>query len=335
MLDAFALVVLAQAFDERPQQSQRGFGMGGNGGGRRHGAFYGINGVGSDGSFAMAEPEEWNRLCAEQVRQQDYDHYLCGLFAPEEQRQGLYALYAFNAEIARTPELVSEPLLGRIRLQWWRDAIAAAYQGGGPHHQVVQALAQTIARFSLPRAPFDAMLDAREAEVENEPIADYIALERLAEATAGGLAALSLVCLGATQPRAQQAGRHVGIAYALIGLLRAVPFHAAQRRSYLPQDRLAAAAVSVDALFEGRKQAGLPVVAAGVAAEARRHLRLARRLRVGIPKVALPALLPATLLDGYLARLARQKYDVFSPKIDLPPLARQLRLAWKASIRRF
>jgi NADH dehydrogenase [ubiquinone] 1 alpha subcomplex assembly factor 6 len=283
----------------------------------------------------MAEQEEWNRLCAEQVRQQDYDHYLCGLFAPEEARAGIYALYAFNAEIARTPELVSEPLLGRIRLQWWRDAIAAAYEGGGPHHQVVQALAQAIARFALPREEFDAMLGAREAEVENQPIEDYPALERLARATAGGLTALSLICLGARQARALRAGRHIGIAYALTGLLRAVPFHAAQQRLYLPQDRLNAAGVSVQALFDGKRQAALPVVVAGIAAEARRHLRTARRLRVGIPRTALPALLPATLLDGYLARLARQKYDVYSPKIDLPPLARQLRLAWKASMRRF
>lgn len=281
------------------------------------------------------ELEEWNRLCAEQVRQQDYDHYLCGLFAPEEQRQGLYALYALNAEIARTPELVSEPLLGRIRLQWWRDAVDAAYQGGGPRHQVVQALAQAIVRFDLPREEFDAMLDAREAEVEGEPIEDYTALERLAQATQGSLTMLSLACLGALQPRALQAGRHVGVAFALTGLLRAVPFHAAQRRLYLPLDRLQAAGVSVEALFEGRKQAALPVVIAGVASEARRHLRLARRLRIGIPRLALPALLPATLLDGYLSRLARQKYDVYSPKIDLPPLARQLRLAWKASMRRF
>lgn len=283
----------------------------------------------------MAEQEEWNRLCAEQIRQQDYDHYLCGLFAPEEARAGIYALYAFNAEIARTPELVSEPLLGRIRLQWWRDAIEAAFKGAGPHHQVVQALAQAMSRFALPREEFAAMLDAREAEVESETIEDYPALERLARATAGGLTSLSLACLGATQPRTLRAGRHVGIAYALTGLLRAVPFHAAQRRLYLPQDRLKAAGVSVEALFEGRKQAALPVVIAGIAAEARRHLRQARRLRVGIPTLALPALLPATILDGYLSRLARQKYDVYSPKIDLPPLGRQLRLAWKASIRRF
>lgn len=283
----------------------------------------------------MAEQEEWNRLCAEQVRRQDYDHYLCGLFAPEEARAGIYALYAFNAEIARTPELVSEPLLGRIRLQWWRDAIAAAAQGGGPHHQVVQALAQAFARFALPLQEFEIMLDAREGEVESEPIEDYAALEKLARATAGGLTRLTLTCLGVREPLALRAGRHVGIAYALTGLLRAVPFHAAQRRLYLPQDRLKAAGVSEAALFEGRKQATLAVVVAGIAAEARRHLRLARRLRAGIPPAALPALLPATLLDGYLSRLARQKYDVYSGKIDLPPLARQLRLAWKASVRRF
>lgn len=279
--------------------------------------------------------EEWNRLCAEQVRQQDYDHYLCGLFAPEESRAGLNALYAFNAEIARTPELVSEPILGRIRLQWWRDALDGAFAGAGPRHQVVQALAEAIARFSLQRAPFDAILAAREADVEGEMLADYAALEAYADATAGNLTALALGCLGALQPRALQAGRHVGIAYALTGLLRAVPFHAAQRRLYLPLDRMQAAGVSVDGLFDGARQAALPVVVAGIAAESRRHLRLARRLRIGIPQLALPALLPATLLDGYLARLARQKYDVYSPKIDLPPLARQLRLAWKASIRRF
>ena len=278
---------------------------------------------------------EWHRLCAEQVRQHDYDRYLCGLFAPEEARAGIYALLAFNAEIARTPELVSEPMLGRIRLQWWREALAGAFAGGGPRHPVVQARAETVARHGIERGPFVAMLAARERELDGLPPPDFAALEAHADATAGSVAALSLACLGIAQPRALQAGRHVGIALALTGLLRAMPFHAAQQRAYLPADRLEAAGVSLQALFEGRPPVALAVVVAGVAAEARRHLRLARRLRVGIPRLALPALLPATLLDGYLSRLARQKYDVYSPRIDLPPLARQLRLAWKASIRRF
>ena len=53
---------------------------------------------------------------------------------------------------------IAEPMIAEIRLQWWREAVEAAYQGGGPRHQVVQALAQAIARFALPREEFDAMV---------------------------------------------------------------------------------------------------------------------------------------------------------------------------------
>ncbi len=276
-----------------------------------------------------------NRHCAEMVRQRDYDRYLCGLFAPEESRIAVFALLAFNAEVARSREVVSEPILGHIRLQWWRDALDGIYEGHPLRHQVVQPLAEAVARFDLPRGPFQALLEARVFDLQDEPPADFAALEHYAEATSAGLTRLTLHCLGAAQPRALQAGRHIGIAWALTGLLRAVPFHAAQRRLFLPLDRLQAAGLIVDDVFERRKPKALAVVVAGIAAEARRHLRQARSLRVGIPRAALPALMPATLLDGYLARLARYRYDVYHPKTNLPPLARQLRLAWKASIRRF
>ncbi len=284
--------------------------------------------------MAAPQPDD-NRHCAELVRQRDYDRYLCGLFAPEEARAALFALLAFNAEVARTREVVSEPILGHIRLQWWRDALEGIYVGKVLRHQVVQPLAQAIARFDLPRAPFQALLEARAFDLQDEPPIDLAALERYAEATSAGLTRLALQCLGAMQPRALQAGQHVGIAWGLTGLVRAVPFHAAQRRLLLPLDRLQAAGLTPDDVFERRKPKALAVVVAGIASEARRHLRQARRLRVGVPRLALPALLPATLLDGYLARLARYRYDVYHAKTDLPPLARQLRLAWKASIRRF
>ncbi len=283
---------------------------------------------------AHAAPDD-NRHCAELVRQRDYDRYLCGLFAPEEARAAVFALLAFNSEVARTRELVSEPILGHIRLQWWRDALDGIYDGKVLRHQVVQPLAEAVSRFDLPRAPFSALLEARTFDLQNEPPADLAALERYAEATSAGLTRLILHCLGATQPRTLQAGHDIGVAWALTGLLRAIPFHAAPRRLYLPADRLAKAGLTPGDVFERRKPKALAVVVAGIASEARRHLRQARKLRVGIPAAALPALMPAALLDGYLSRLARFRYDVYHPKTDLPPLARQLRLAWKASVRRF
>src|SRR3984957_6677907 len=79
------------------------------------------------------------------VRHHDRDRFQTALFAPARDREALFALYAFNYEIARVRESVREPMLGQIRLQWWREAIATAYEGGAPrHHQVAEAITGTI-----------------------------------------------------------------------------------------------------------------------------------------------------------------------------------------------
>src|SRR5207244_12479744 len=51
--------------------------------------------------------------CAELLRRQDSDRYLTALFAPSDRREALFALYAFNLEIARAREAVSEPFIDR------------------------------------------------------------------------------------------------------------------------------------------------------------------------------------------------------------------------------
>ena len=63
------------------------------------------------------------------VRRHDRDRYQTALFAPADRREALFALYAFNYEIARVRETVTQPMLGQIRLQWWREVVEAAYAG--------------------------------------------------------------------------------------------------------------------------------------------------------------------------------------------------------------
>ena len=64
------------------------------------------------------------------IRRHDRDRFQTALFAPAARREALFALYAFNYEIARVREVVTEPMLGRIRLEWWRENIAAAFANG-------------------------------------------------------------------------------------------------------------------------------------------------------------------------------------------------------------
>src|SRR5713101_9720914 len=92
------------------------------------------------------------------VRRHDRDRFQTVLFAPAARREALFALYAFNYEIARVRESVSEPMLGQIRLQWWREVVAAAYAGDPPRqHVVAEPLAAVIRDFALTRSHFDRM----------------------------------------------------------------------------------------------------------------------------------------------------------------------------------
>src|SRR5438445_9502835 len=99
------------------------------------------------------------------VRQHDRDRYQTALFAPADRREALFALYAFNYEIARVRETVTQPMLGQIRLQWWREVLDAAYAGVPPrNHPVAVALTAAIREFGLTRELFDRLVDTRERD---------------------------------------------------------------------------------------------------------------------------------------------------------------------------
>lgn len=272
--------------------------------------------------------------CADQVRRLDPDRYLCALFAPAERREALFALYAFNAEIARVRESVSQPMLGLIRLQWWRDAIAGIYDGAPPRHEVVAALAEAVAG-GLARVAFDRLIDARERDLDDAPPETLAALEEYADGTSAALIELALEALGVADASARRAGRHVGIAWALSGHLRAVAYHARARRLYLPADLMAARGVGADDVFAMRRAGGLDAVVAQVAEAAGNHLRAARALRGEVPRGALSALLPASLADSDLRRLRRARYDVFDSRLAAPGVGRKLRLAARAAFGRY
>src|SRR5437764_2248110 len=90
------------------------------------------------------------------VQRHDRDRYQTALFAPADRREALFALYAFNYEISRVREAVTQPMLGQIRLQWWREAVAAAYAGARPRRHVVsEPLAAIIREFALSREHFE------------------------------------------------------------------------------------------------------------------------------------------------------------------------------------
>lgn len=273
--------------------------------------------------------------CAEAVRKHDNDRFLTALFAPAAAREDLFALYAFNHEVAKTREVVTEPTLGQIRLQWWRESIDGAYAGAPRRHEVVEPLAASISRHGLDRAQFDLLIDGREADMDDEAPADMDCLVNYAQVTGAPLTRLACQALGVRDAAAMEAARLVGTAWALTGILRATPFLARGHRSRLPMTLMREQGVTEPALFECKPEPGLPKVVEDVADAARTLLKQARSLRREVPKAALPALLPATLADHWLGRMERAGYDVMSPALLRPSVHRPLAVGWAATIGRW
>jgi phytoene synthase len=270
------------------------------------------------------------------VRRHDRDRFQTVLFAPARRRESLFALYAFNYEVARVRETVSEPVLGQIRLQWWRESIAAAFDGGPVrHHIVVEALTAVIRACALTRAHFDRLVDAREEDLGEAPWASLAALEDYGEATSARLVYLALESLGVREPAANKAAFHIGIAYALAGLLRAMPFQARAGRLIIPNDIVEQTQLDANDYRALRSTPALQAATEAIVAVAFGHLAAARAHRRSIARSALPALLPAIVAERSLVRLERAGYDPFGPSLAVFDAMQSWRLAIASLRNRF
>ncbi len=287
--------------------------------------------------MALMSAESTPFTVARLVRQHDRDRFLTTLFAPAERREDLLALYAFNYEVAKTREVVREPVLGQIRLQWWRESLDAIYRGDPERrHEVVEPLAAAIRRHDLTRYHFDRIIDARERDLADVPPATLATLEHYAEETSSRLIWLALEVLGVRDEPAIEAGREAGVAFALAGLLRSVPFHARAKRLYLPRDLVETAGLRVDQeLFELKPSAALAKVVCQVADAAQLHLARARALRRDVSPAARPALLPAVLAARSLDGLRRAGFNVFDRRLATMDARASWSLAFAALTRRY
>jgi phytoene synthase len=258
--------------------------------------------------------------CEALVRDADYDRYVSALFAPAEHRRHLFALYAFNYEVAKTAESVTQPIMGQMRLQWWCDALDEIEADRVRRHEVVEALAETLRTHSLPRATLNAVIDAHDNDLVDAPFETWAEFDAYADATAGNVIRLAARMLGSEHIDA--AARHAGIAYALTGLLRALPFHAAKRRLMLPQEALRAAAISQEQIFSGMMDEKIAALIAVAAARARESFEAARKMRIS--RNVLPAILPVALVPLYLKRLTGAGFNPFRDTTDVPIFRRQL-----------
>jgi phytoene synthase len=236
----------------------------------------------------------------------DKDRFLSCLFAPQTARPHLFALYAFNVEIARIHEIVSEPQVGLVRQQWWLDTLDGIYAGRTTDHPVAQALVSAIAKGDLPKHALQNLIIAREFDLFDDPMPSLADLEGYLGETSASLIQMASLILGKGAP---EAAGLAGVAFGLAGVLRL------QSARYLPRDMVQSF---------GERESILKLCA-----HARERLWEAKALQATISNSAMPAFLPVSLTKLYLSRIER------GGTLEVSQFRRQIALWWAARNNRF
>jgi len=268
-------------------------------------------------------------FCTNLVRGHDFVRYASSLFVPADRRRALLALYAFNVEISRVRDQVSQPLPGEIRLQWWTDMLTGEGDGGAEGNPVAAELLRAVNERRLPVEPLSRLIEEHQFDLYNDPMPTMAALEGYINDTSSALFSLAAGIAGQSSEEIEHLARHAGLAQGLAQVMASLPLDASRRQSFVPQQVLDSHGCGIEEVFAGKETPKLRAALDQLLGEARGHLKTALGLLETVPREVRPVFLPLAKVGRDLARMSRADNDPFVPR----PTSRfrTLWMLWRAS----
>ncbi len=268
-------------------------------------------------------------FCADLVRSHDFARYASTLFMPSDQRRALLAIYAFNVEISRVREQVSQPLPGEMRLQWWTDMLAGTSHGGVEGNPVAAELMLAIRSCRLPVERLSRLIDEHQFDLYNDPMPTMAALEGYINDTACALFSLGAAICGRQSDEIEHLARHAGLAQGIAQVIAALPLDASRRQLFVPLQLLQQHGCGMEEVFAGKQTPKLRAALDQLIAEGQEHLKTALALLADVPPEVRPVFLPLALVRRDLQRMSRADNDPFTPHVT--SRLRTLWTLWRAS----
>lgn len=267
---------------------------------------------------------EADQHCFELVRAGDKDRFLASLFAPEDKRKHLHALYAFNIEVSRIPELVSDAAVGEIRYQWWLDTLDAIYSGEEQQHPVAHSLSAAIEAGDLPKHALQNLVKAKIFDLYSDPMPSMTDLEGYLGETSSALIQMASLVLGNEEAlESAEAAGLAGVAYGLAGIMRSLPRHRAMGRCYVPVDLMVQRRASVADVIAAENVVAVGIVLSELRLKIKERLEQARRLSWTIKPPVMPAYLHVSLTESYLSKLDAGRERVLKSGAEIAQFRKQ------------
>ena len=278
---------------------------------------------------ATDTPGNAEGFCADLVRAHDFARYASTLFVPPMIRRALLAIYAFNVEISRVRDHVSQPLPGEMRLQWWTDMLDGAGHGGVEGNPVAAELLLAIRHFQLPVQRLSRLIDEHQFDLYNDPMPSMAALEGYINDTSSALFSLAGLVVSRPSEAVDHLARHAGFAQGLVQVIEKLPWDAARRQLFVPLQLLQQHGSGMEEVYSGKQTPQARAAIDQLIGEAREHLNTAFELLPSVPPEVRPVFLPLALVRRDLKWMSRADSDPFVPRP--PSRLRTLWTLWRAS----
>lgn len=264
---------------------------------------------------AAATPADF-AFCRDALRRGSRSFLAASLLLPARVRAPAAALYAFCREADDAVDLACVPDLAPLR-----DRLDRAYAGRPRPGPVDRAFAEVVARFAIPRALFDALLEGFAWDAEGRRYEDFADLGAYAARVAGSVGAMMAVLMGVRAPEKLARACDLGTAMQLTNIARDIGEDARAGRLYLPLSWLREAGISPQDWL------ARPVFDPALAAVVRRLLGEAEALYAradagiaGLPRSCRPAIRAARRLYAAIGdEVARPGFDPVARRASVPP----------------
>src|SRR6266480_2247132 len=226
--------------------------------------------------------EQSAAYCANLVRTHDFPRYASTLFLPGVHRRPLLAIYAFNVEISRVRDQVSQPLPGEMRLQWWTDMLLGQNHGGVEGNPVAAELLWAIRTWRLPVERLLRLIEEHQFDLYNDPMPSLAALEGYANDTVSALFACGARVMARPSGAVDHVARHAGLTYGIVQVIRAFPQDTARRQLFVPLQLLESHGSGMAEVFSGKQNPKMRAAIDRLIGEAKSHLSTAFSLLANV-----------------------------------------------------
>lgn len=253
------------------------------------------------------------------------ERYIAATVSPAHARPALVALAAFAADLRRIPTVVKEPMMGEVRLQWWRDTIETFDAETSTGHPIADALGDAVRRHALPPLSLIAMTEARAFDLYDDQMPDETALAGYLAKTEAIPFSLAQHILGAATPSIDTITR-AGEMFGKTRLLAELPHALSRGRLPLPSEMLKKSGVEPDELLRGQTSQPFATLLTRTCADiATAHAAVRNSLR-SAPHETRLALLPLACIPAYLNAIQKSGRDPLRTPAEISPLARVWRI---------